>query len=267
MYILPDGGQAASPLEFLWRPAGWLQEGAAAAECREAGEEMEKALRGLDSLYLRVFEENLRGSCGLLQGKEAKMKVRLLEATPDAVGHIARCARVSHRSVSKGPGADAKLVRNLISRGHLSVLEFATATFLVSGISRACANQLTRHRLASFVQESQRYVDVRERALVVPDSIAKSNARQSMEAIYDVAVKLYCRMVSEGVPREDARYILPIGAETALTMAVNFREARHIIQLRGSRHAQWEIRGLAREMLDLLLPVAPAVFEDLEVSR
>ncbi len=195
------------------------------------------------------------------------MNVELVHVTPDAIGHIARCARISHRSEGTGPEADADLVRRLIRWGHLSVLEFAQATFVVEGLSRACANQLTRHRLASFVQESQRYVDVRDRPLVTPRSIADSNSKQAVERLYDEAVALYERLVAEGVPKEDARYVLPIGASTALAMCVNFREARHIIALRGSGHAQWEIRDLARGMLKLLKEQAAAVFEDLEVSE
>lgn len=195
------------------------------------------------------------------------LRVELLMVTPDAVGHIARCARVSHRSeADSGPEADAALVRKLIRWGHLSVLEFAHATFLVEGVSRACANQLTRHRLASFVQESQRYVDVRDRPLVLPESVSDSPWRDDVVGLYESAQTLYERLVGAGIPKEDARYVLPIGAETQLVMDVNFREARHIIELRGTRHAQWEIRALAREILEKLNGVAPTVFEDLEVT-
>ncbi len=195
------------------------------------------------------------------------VRVELVMITPDAVGHIARCARVSHRSeTDSGPEADAALVRKLIRWGHLSVLEFAHATFLVEGLSRACANQLTRHRLASFVQESQRYVDVRDRPLVLPETLATSPLRDDVERLYHSAQALYERLVGEGIPKEDARYVLPIGAATQLVMDVNFREARHIIALRGTRHAQWEIRTLAAELLRKLTDAAPAVFEDLEVT-
>ncbi len=194
------------------------------------------------------------------------LNVELIHLTQEPISHISRCARVSHRSEGTGPEADAQLVRKLITWGHLSVLEFAHATFLVEGLSRACANQLTRHRLASFVQESQRYVEVGDRELVLPQSIAASPLREEVAQLYDSARSLYRRLVAAGVAREDARYVLPIGAETRLTMNVNFREARHIISLRGSRHAQWEIRSLAQQMLAILRKEAPAVFDDLEVS-
>jgi len=196
----------------------------------------------------------------------AMLNVEFLDLTDDPISHIARCARVSHRSEATGPEADAQLVRKLIGWGHLSVLEFAHATFLVEGLSRACANQLTRHRLASFVQESQRYVDVADRELVQPSTLAESEFRGEAATLYDQARSLYHKLVAAGVPKEDARYVLPIGAETRLVMGVNFREARHIIGLRGSRHAQWEIRALARRMLVLLRQEASPAFEDLEVS-
>lgn len=200
----------------------------------------------------------------IIRIKEAGMRVSLIGITPDAVGHIAKCARVSHRSEGVGPEADEALVGRLIRWGHLSVLEFAQATFLVEGLSRACANQLTRHRLASFVQESQRYVDVKDRKMVVPPSL--SDMSTMVKEFYAEAVELYREMVDNGVPKEDARYIIPIGAQTKLTMSANFRELRHIIQLRGSKHAQWEIRNLAGMMLDILRRQVPVVFEDLEVE-
>ncbi len=194
------------------------------------------------------------------------LNVELLHLTEEPISHIARCARVSHRSEGTGPEADAQLVRKLIGWGHLSVLEFAHATFLVEGLSRACANQLTRHRLASFVQESQRYVDVGDRELVQPRSIAESGLQLEATQLYERARDLYEKLVAAGVPREDARYVLPIGAETRLVVNVNFREARHIVALRGSRHAQWEIRCLAATMLELLKREAAVAFEDLEAS-
>lgn len=194
------------------------------------------------------------------------MKVELVAITPDAEGLIARCARVSHRSEGRASKeADGKLIRRLVELGHESVLEFASATFLIEGISRAAANQLTRHRLASFVQESQRYVDVRDRGLVRPPSFAEEDWRRAAE-LYRRALDLYEELVGKGIPKEDARFVLPLGSETRLVMGANFRELRHIIRLRGSRAAQWEIRGLAARLLEILRHQAPNVFFDLEVE-
>ncbi len=190
------------------------------------------------------------------------MKVQLLAIMPEPEALIARCARVSHRSEGTGPESDRKLIHRLIELGHDSVLEHAVATFEITGISRACANQLTRHRLASFVQESQRYVDVRDRTLVRPPSFSEDDWKKASRLCAD-AITLYEHLVARGVPKEDARFVVPIGAETQLVLTANFRELRHILRLRLTRSAQWEIRELARQMLRILLEHAPSVFGDL----
>lgn len=194
------------------------------------------------------------------------LNVELLAITGEPEALIARCARVSHRSEGSGIESDRKLIRKLIELGHDSVLEHAVATFEISGISRACANQLTRHRLASFVQESQRYVDVGDRPLIRPPTFSAEGWAEA-EKVFAAAQALYADLVARGVPKEDARFVLPIGAETRLVMTANFRELRHILRLRLHRSAQWEIRELARRMLTILQEHAPSVFEDLEGSR
>ena len=194
------------------------------------------------------------------------MRVELVAITPDPEGLIARCARVSRRSEARAsPEADRGLIRELLRRGHESVLEFASATFLVEGISRAAANQLTRHRLASFVQESQRSVDVRDRGLVRPPTLTDAQWERA-RSLYGEAVALYGELIAAGVPREDARYVLPIGCETRLVVSANFREWRHIIRLRGSPAAQWEIRRFAAAVWRILREHAPTVFGELEVE-
>lgn len=189
--------------------------------------------------------------------------MELLSITPDAEALIARCGRVSHRSERlASPEKDRKFVRKLVELGHESVLEFAQATFLIEGISRACANQLTRHRLASFVQESQRYVDVRDRALPWPPSFPEE-AWQKARDLYARALALYEELVASGVPKEDARFVLPIGAETRLVMTANFREYLTIFRLRISPAAQWEIRDVCARMLVALAARAPNIFGDM----
>lgn len=191
------------------------------------------------------------------------MHVQLLFVTPDAEALIARCARVSHRSASQGLEDDRRLIRKLLTLGHESVLEHAVATFEISGISRVCANQLTRHRLASFVQESQRYVDVRDCALVRPPTFSDADWAEA-QALFVQAKNLYQRLLAQGVPKEDARFVLPLGIETRLVLTANFRELRHILRLRLDRSAQWEIREVARRMWKLLHAEAPSCFEDLK---
>jgi thymidylate synthase (FAD) len=191
------------------------------------------------------------------------IQVILLSITPESEALIARCARVSHRSESRGTENDWELISKLIKLGHESILEHAVATFEISGISRACANQLTRHRLASFVQESQRYVNVADRALIRPPTFFAEAWAEAQE-LYQRAVALYEKYLQQGIPKEDARFILPIGAETRLVMTANFREYRHILRLRLHATAQWEIREVCREILNILAREAPSVFEDLK---
>jgi len=197
------------------------------------------------------------------------MRVELLAITPNAEALIARCARISHRSEAQAsPEADAKLIRKLIELGHESVLEHASATFLIEGISRSCMAQLTRHRLASFTVESMRYVDMSCQSVVMPDSIQSGTSEVSSVYIEAVgsAFRAYEELLDMGIPHEDARFVLPIGTQTRLVMTANFRELRHIIRLRGSKAAQWEVRQVAEKLLEIMQEEAPNVFGDLEVA-
>ena len=197
------------------------------------------------------------------------MRVELLAITPNAEDLVARCARISHRSEAQAsPEADAKLIRKLIKLGHESVLEHTSATFLIEGISRSCMAQLTRHRLAAFTVESMRYVDMSCQSVVVPDSIQSGTSEVSSVYIEAVgsAFRAYEELLDMGIPREDARFVLPIGTQTRLVMTANFRELRHIIRLRGSKAAQWEVRQIAKRLLEIMREEAPNVFGDLEVE-
>ncbi|MCX7843995.1 MAG: FAD-dependent thymidylate synthase [Candidatus Bipolaricaulota bacterium] len=182
--------------------------------------------------------------------------MELLFITPEAERHIARCARVSHRSAGRGLEDDRRLIRKLIALGHESVLEHACATFEVAGISRACPNQLPRYRLASFVQESQRHVDAQGHALVRPPTFSEEDWARAC-ALFHAAMELYRHLVAKGVPKEDARFVLPLGIETRLVLTANFRELRHILRLRLGPDAQWEIREVARRMWEQPLCPCP----------
>ena len=165
-------------------------------------------------------------------------------------------------------GSASKFIRMLISRGHLSVLEHAYATFRISGISRAATHQLVRHRLCSFSQKSQRYVKEHDAAFVVPPSIkADREAMRVFERSVADSKDTYNRLIDLGIPKEDARFVLPNAASSEIVMSANFRELRHIILTRGSKHAQWEVRDLAVRMLELMKKEAPNVFFDLEVTE
>lgn len=155
-----------------------------------------------------------------------------------------------------------KLLKFLIKAGHLSAVEHAAFTFAIEGVSRACTHQLVRHRLASYNQQSQRYVSFTDKfEFITPPAVA-DDAGLDVEFTehVDAAFALYKRMLEQGVPAEDARYILPQAGETKIVVTMNARELLHFFTLRCCNRAQWEIRRLALAMLDLVKPVAPIVF-------
>ena len=164
----------------------------------------------------------------------------------------------------------ARLVGILVSSGHHSTLEHASFTFGVDGISRACSHQLVRHRLASYSQQSQRYVRFSDgEGFIVPPKIAEdSEALAVFNEAMEQAVKAYERLVELGERRglkketvqEDARFVLPNAAETRLVVTMNARELRHFFQVRCCRRAQWEINRLAWWMRCLARGAAPLLF-------
>ncbi|WP_129124745.1 FAD-dependent thymidylate synthase [Geomonas oryzae] len=198
------------------------------------------------------------------------MKVALLQHTPEPELTIALAARLCYSSADiealkeKLSGADVKkFLDKIMSLGHQSVLEHASFTFGVDGISRVTSHQLVRHRVASFSQQSQRYVSHKERfAVVTPDSIAGNPEHLKLfEAQVAAVHAAYAALVEAGVPAEDARYLLPNATETKIIITMNARELLHFFAVRCCERAQWEIRAMAIEMLRLVKPVAPTVFE------
>ncbi len=183
-------------------------------------------------------------------------------------------APISAAELKMAMGDDdvARLVRGLVRSGHMSALEHAVFTFAVDGISRACSHQLVRHRVASYSQQSQRYVRFgSDGGFVMPPSIAGSSEAQTvfLEAMEN-ARRSYERLVELGVAEgrtsesvyEDARFVLPNAAETKIVVTMNARELRHFFSLRCCRRAQWEINRLAWTMRHLVISVAPLLFED-----
>ncbi len=188
----------------------------------------------------------------------------LPDTDPEAAGPealIERAGRVCYRSRSRGdPEA---FLRARLREGHESIVEHASATFEVSGISRACSHQLVRHRLASYSQESQRYVDMSDPELVVPDSIAENpETLEAWSALVDCVKATYREIRAQGVRKEDARFVLPNAAATRIVVTMNFREYLHFFRLRITPEAQWEIRRMALAMLQQLIPHAPTIFGD-----
>ncbi len=196
------------------------------------------------------------------------MEVRLIAIThylqengyPEEL--IERAGKICYRSETRSDLAG--FIHARIRQGHESIIEHASASFEISGISRACSHQLVRHRIASFSQESQRYVDMSDPEFVVPETIvANERALAYWQGFVQHAVSVYQELRRLGIPKEDARFILPNATATRLVVTMNFRELRHFFKLRCSPQAQWEIRAVAKRMLELIYPEAPATFRDL----
>lgn len=156
----------------------------------------------------------------------------------------------------------AEFIRNLKGMGHDSVLEHASFTFGIEGVSRVLLAQITRHRLASFSVQSQRYCGVDPMDVVIPQSIVDKRFAGSAKALLRHANDVYQAMVQEGVPEEDARYFTFQAGKTRFLVTMNVRELRHFFRLRTCNRAQWEIRQLADEMLRICKETAPLLFDD-----
>lgn len=197
------------------------------------------------------------------------MEVELISITPDAEKLIERAGRTSHLSFEReGESTQSRFIKMIIKMGHHSVLEHAYATFRVRGVSRALTHQLVRHRLCSYTQQSQRYVRESNFDYVEPQSMKKNNEthhlfKESMER----AKRTYCRLQELGIKNEDARFVLPTAVCTEIVITANFREWRHIIELRGAPGAQWEIRQMAVRILQILKKHVPSVFFDFKIDE
>ncbi len=197
------------------------------------------------------------------------MRVELLAITPQAEKLIEEAGRACYQSRRKAePGSEKAFVRKIIENGHQSVLEHASATFRITGASRGFTHQLVRHRLCAFSQQSQRYVNEGNFAFVEPPSIArKPEAHRLFARFMRYAKGAYGRLQELGVANQDARFVLPNAVRSEIVISANFRELRHIFCLRCSRHAQWEIRRVALQMLRIMKRTAPAIFSDFEIDE
>jgi thymidylate synthase (FAD) len=199
--------------------------------------------------------------------KHGALEVELLSHSPDPERLIERAARTCYDTTHRMSSSDTRaFLKKLFEARHHSVFEHASATFRIRGISRACSHQLVRHRLASYSQRSQRYVMEKEPAFVTPPSVHKagSSAADFYEKSMESAWGAYLELISRGVPREDARYVLPNACETEIVVSANFREWLHILEQRLAPDAQWEIGELCRLMHEKLKEIAPAVFSLIE---
>ncbi len=196
------------------------------------------------------------------------MNVKLLEYTPDPERTIAAAGRLCYAPVGADELFDEmsdaeikKLLIFLIKAGHMSAVEHAVFTFAIDGISRACSHQLVRHRVASYNQQSQRYVTFDSLEFITPPTIeATEGAAEAFANGNSAALVLYKELLDAGVPAEDARYVLPNAAETKIVVTMNARELLHFFTLRCCNRAQWEIRDLGLAMLNIVKDKAPTVF-------
>jgi len=199
------------------------------------------------------------------------VKVSLLSSTPDPEKAVTVAAKLCYSDSTIAELEDKvrgisveKFLDKILSMGHNSILEHASFSFGIDGISRVTSHQLVRHRVASYSQQSQRYVNLAgSDEYVVPETIAGDDA---LNAEYRELLKnihaLYSRMVEAGIPKEDARYLLPNAACTKIIVTMNARELLHFFKLRCCERAQWEIRDMATRMLTLAKEAAPVIFKD-----
>jgi len=192
------------------------------------------------------------------------MEVKLLSITGGALDNIEFAARKCYDSQDKKKeGSAGKLIRACINKAHYSIIEHASASFEVTGVSRALLAQLTRHRLLSFSVRSQRYVKESEPNFVMPEGYNDKLQEIFESAMFD-AWENYNDLISMGMHKEDARGVLPNACATELVITGNFRVWYDVLSVRLDRHAQKEIRGLANKIADILIEECPEVFEGLK---
>lgn len=196
------------------------------------------------------------------------MQVALLGVTPDPERLVAAAARLCY---AEAPPAELlaamtdeevrSFLERLVRMGHLSPLEHAVFTFAISGVSRSLTHELVRHRIASYSQRSQRYLAEDGFVAVVPPTIAANpEAAGIFSRAMDGLRQAYTSLLELGIPREDARFVLPNACESRLVATMNARSLHNFFALRCCNRAQWEIRTLASRMLELARQAAPGLF-------
>ncbi|WP_338626262.1 FAD-dependent thymidylate synthase [Selenomonas sp. TAMA-11512] len=202
------------------------------------------------------------------------MNVKLLEYTPEPERVVAMAARLCYSASGAAELAERmddaevrRMVRKMVKLGHASTIEHASFTFGVEGVSRVLTHQLVRHRIASYDQQSQRYVKSHGFQYITPPSIAENAAaKERYDALLEDIRKAYDDLVELGVPQEDARYVLANAAETKILITMNARSLLHFFNLRCCLRAQWEIRDMAYKMLEEVKAVAPTLFHNAGAS-
>jgi thymidylate synthase (FAD) len=197
------------------------------------------------------------------------MNVKLIGFSPNPEKIPAMAAKLTH-SISKPEDLEETTIKELnsilkhvINLGHTSVIEHTSFTFAISDVSRSLTHQLVRHRIASYAQQSQRYVNLKKPNYVIPPKIAANHEmKKAYQDTMDIIWKQYNKLIEMNIPAEDSRYVLPNAACTNIIVTMNARSLLNFFELRCCFHAQWEIRKLANLMLKEIKKRAPIIFEN-----
>jgi thymidylate synthase (FAD) len=198
-----------------------------------------------------------------VETKEAQLEVMLIAITPDAQKVIEQAGRTCWQSFDKADdNSQEGFIRRLLAMEHESPLEHAYATFRIRGCSRAMTHQLVRHRLMAVSQQSQRYVDEHQFEYVVPETMLPEFV-DDFHGDMKIIQQMYQKWRDRGLKKEDARFVLPNACTSEIVVSADFREWRHILKLRLTKKAQWEIRNACRIILEILNKHAPVCFGDI----
>ena len=208
---------------------------------------------------------------------ETQLRVKLLQMTENPLSLIYAACRQCYSASFAGDIFEKEIddeekerfIKKVVESGHESPLEHVKFTFAIEGVSRALTHQLVRHRIASYSQQSQRYVKEENFEYVIPPSIKQDEElrkefvrimKETQASYNKVLKKLKEKGITGEKANQDARYILPQATETKIVVTMNCRELLHFFEQRCCMRAQWEIRNLANEMLKICKSHLPAVF-------
>ena len=213
------------------------------------------------------------------------MKISLIAHTPDPEKVVAAAAKLCYSNASIDnllsgltPEKSREFVERLAKLGHESPTEHVSFTFAIEGVSRSLLAQITRHRIASYSVQSQRYVNMNQMDAIVPPVIESDESlkqdydsfmQESLDVYSGFVDRLKQKYVADGMDektavktaQEDARFVLPNACDTKMIVTMNARSLQNFFRHRCCNRAQWEIRDLADEMLRLVYPIAPSLFK------
>lgn len=184
------------------------------------------------------------------------MQIELKHITPDAENFIGSMAGICYGSDTTNIEKNVKRAAKCAQDGHLATLRFAHATFHVSGISRVCSHQFVRSKFLDFLQRSQRYCKEDVPRFVYPGT----DKDTLISSAYQSSHARYLELLAAGVRKEDARFVLPEGTQTELVVTGNLQAWLDFIRLRADKHAQWEIREVAKTINNILHKECPHIF-------